>query len=99
MTVYRILVRYGLMTPKARKRRRDEYLRWERPEPMQLWQMDIVGGVRVQPQLVGPAIHEIRSPSHPGELVSPCGRRAGTTPRRVRRLPLRRAPRRSTFEH
>ena len=45
MTVYRILVRHGLMTPKARKRRRDEYLRWERPEPMQLWQMDIVGGV------------------------------------------------------
>jgi hypothetical protein len=33
-----------LMAPKARKRRED-YLRWERPEPMQLWQMDIVGGV------------------------------------------------------
>jgi transposase InsO family protein len=45
MTVYRILIRHGLVTPKTRKRRREEYLRWERPEPMQLWQMDIVGGV------------------------------------------------------
>jgi transposase InsO family protein len=45
MTVYRILIRHGLVTPKTRKRRREDYLRWERPEPMQLWQMDIVGGV------------------------------------------------------
>jgi transposase InsO family protein len=45
MTVYRILIRNGLMAPKARKRRREDYVRWERPEPMQLWQMDIVGGV------------------------------------------------------
>ncbi len=45
MTVYRILVRHGLIAPKHRKRRRDQYLRWERPEPMQLWQMDIVGSV------------------------------------------------------
>jgi transposase InsO family protein len=44
-TVYRILVRHGLIAPKRRKRRRDEYVRWERPEPMQLWQMDIVGSV------------------------------------------------------
>ncbi len=45
MTVYRILIRHGLIAPASRKRRRDEYVRWERPEPMQLWQMDIVGGV------------------------------------------------------
>jgi transposase InsO family protein len=45
MTVYRILVRHGLVTPKSRRRRRDDYLRWERPEPMQLWQIDIVGSV------------------------------------------------------
>jgi transposase InsO family protein len=43
MTVYRILIRHGLVVPKRRKRR--DYLRWERPEPMQLWQMDIVGSV------------------------------------------------------
>jgi transposase InsO family protein len=45
MTVYRILIRHGLIAPVSRKRGKDEYLRWERPEPMQLWQMDIVGGV------------------------------------------------------
>ena len=38
ITAYRILVRHGLIAPKTRKRRRDSYLRWERPEPMQLWQ-------------------------------------------------------------
>jgi transposase InsO family protein len=45
MTVYRILIRHGLVAPRNRKRRRDDYVRWERPEPMQLWQMDIVGGI------------------------------------------------------
>jgi transposase InsO family protein len=44
MTVYRILLRHGLISPVRRKRRQD-YLRWERPAPMQLWQLDIVGGV------------------------------------------------------
>jgi transposase len=45
MTVDRILVRHGLIAAKKRKQGRDNYMRWERPEPMQLWQMDIVGGV------------------------------------------------------
>ncbi|GIG17613.1 hypothetical protein Cme02nite_59450 [Catellatospora methionotrophica] len=45
MTVYRILVRHGLIRPQPRGRRREDFRRWERPEPMQLWQMDIVGGV------------------------------------------------------
>jgi transposase InsO family protein len=44
-TLYRILVRNGLLEPKTRKKRRSEYLRWERAVPMELWQMDIVGGV------------------------------------------------------
>jgi transposase InsO family protein len=44
MTVYRILLRHSLISPVRRKRRQD-YLRWERPAPMQLWQLDIVGGV------------------------------------------------------
>jgi transposase InsO family protein len=31
--------------PRPRKRPRDSYRRWQRPAPMQLWQIDIVGGV------------------------------------------------------
>ena len=45
MSVYRALVRHGLIQPKARRRAREDYLSWERDEPMELWQMDIVGGV------------------------------------------------------
>ncbi len=44
-SVYRALVRNGLIDPMARKRKRSDYVRWERPGPMQLWQMDIMGGV------------------------------------------------------
>lgn len=45
MSVYRVLVRHGLIEPQPRKRPRDSYRRWERDEPMALWQLDIVGGV------------------------------------------------------
>ena len=44
-TVNRILIRHGLVVKRKRKRARDSYQRWERPGPMQLWQLDIVGGV------------------------------------------------------
>jgi len=33
--------------PQARKRKRADYKRWERSRAMELWQMDIVGGVRL----------------------------------------------------
>jgi transposase InsO family protein len=42
-SVYRALVRHGLIDPKARKRRRQDYRRWERSRAMELWQMDVVG--------------------------------------------------------
>ena len=45
MTVYRILIRHGLMTPAQRRRGRKDYIRWQRDRPMELWQMDIVGGI------------------------------------------------------
>ena len=45
MSVYRVLVRHGLIEPAPRKRPRDSYVRWERDAPMALWQLDIVGGV------------------------------------------------------
>ena len=43
--VYRALVRHGLIEPKERRRRLPEYRRWERGRPMELWQLDVVGGV------------------------------------------------------
>jgi transposase InsO family protein len=44
-TINRILIRLGLVRPRKRKRPKDSYQRWQRPGPMQLWQLDIVGGV------------------------------------------------------
>jgi transposase InsO family protein len=45
MSVYRVLVRHGLIEPHPRRRPRDSYVRWERDAPMALWQMDLVGGI------------------------------------------------------
>jgi transposase InsO family protein len=44
-TVYRTLVRNGLIEPKSRRRRRDQYRRWERPVAMELWQMDVTASL------------------------------------------------------
>jgi len=44
-TVYRVLTRHQLVCAAVRKRRRQDYRRWQRPAPMQLWQMDIMGSV------------------------------------------------------
>jgi len=43
--VYRALVRHRLIDPQQRRRRRSDYKRWERARSMELWQMDIMGGV------------------------------------------------------
>lgn len=45
-SIYRCLVRHGLIIPEARRRRRGDYKRWERSRAMELWQMD-GGGVRL----------------------------------------------------
>ena len=44
-TVYRVLVRHGLVAARKRKRRRQDYKRWQREEPTQLWQLDVTGSV------------------------------------------------------
>ena len=44
-SVYRCLKRHNLIELRRRKKRRDEFRRWERDRPMQLWQMDVMGGV------------------------------------------------------
>ena len=43
--VYRALTRAGVIEPGARRRRRESWKRWERGAPMELWQMDVVGGI------------------------------------------------------
>jgi transposase InsO family protein len=45
--IYRCLVREGLIAPQKRRRKRSDYRRWERNRPMELWQMDVMGGVRL----------------------------------------------------
>jgi transposase InsO family protein len=45
MAVYRALLRHGLIEPQGRRKRLPAYKRWERGRPMELWQMDVVGGV------------------------------------------------------
>jgi transposase InsO family protein len=52
-TINRIFARQGLVVPRPRKRPRDSYRRWQRPGPMQLWQIDIVGGVMIADERTG----------------------------------------------
>jgi transposase InsO family protein len=42
--VYRALARLNLIDPGARRPRDRRWKRWERGTPMELWQMDVVGG-------------------------------------------------------
>jgi transposase InsO family protein len=55
-TVNRILLRHGLVIGRARRRKRSDYVRWQRPAAMQLWQLDIVFG----PRLVDTTTGELR---------------------------------------
>jgi transposase InsO family protein len=47
-SIYRCLKRHGLIELRRRRKRRDEFKRWERDHPMQLWQMDVMGGVMLE---------------------------------------------------
>jgi transposase InsO family protein len=44
-SIYRALLRSGLIEDKARRKKLPTYKRWERGRSMELWQMDVVGGV------------------------------------------------------
>lgn len=55
-TVHRILVRHGLVVERARRKKRSDYVRWQRPAAMALWQLDIVYG----PRLVDTRSGEVR---------------------------------------
>ncbi len=43
--IYRLLKRSNLIDPNARRKRDRKFKRWERAGAMELWQMDVVGGV------------------------------------------------------
>jgi transposase InsO family protein len=45
--IYRCLVRHRLIQPKPRRRRREDYKRWQRSRSMELWQMDVLGNVKL----------------------------------------------------
>jgi hypothetical protein len=45
MAIYRALLRHGLIQPGAKRKKLPTYKRWERGRAMELWQMDVVGGV------------------------------------------------------
>jgi transposase InsO family protein len=47
-SIYRCLKRHGLIELRRRRKRREEFRRWERDRPMQLWQMDVMGGVELE---------------------------------------------------
>jgi transposase InsO family protein len=44
-SIYRVLVRNGLIQPRSRRRAKASYRRWERARPMELWQLDVMGGI------------------------------------------------------
>jgi transposase InsO family protein len=46
--IYRSLLRHRLIEPKATRKKLVTYKRWERGRPMELWQMDIVGGILLE---------------------------------------------------
>jgi transposase len=50
--VSRALRRLGLVVPAAARRPRRSYRRWERGRAMELWQMDVMGGVLLADYLV-----------------------------------------------
>ena len=46
-SIYRCLVRHHLIEVEPRRRKKADYKRWERSRSMELWQMDVVGGVQL----------------------------------------------------
>ena len=63
-SIYRCLVRHRLIEPAPRRRRRQDFKRWERSRAVELWQMDIVGRGSSSP--TAPS-----SPVSPGSTTTP----------------------------
>jgi hypothetical protein len=69
-TIYRAIVRAGLIEPDRRRRRAERFKRWERATAMELWQLDVVGGFALADGSHAKALTGIddhsRSASRPG---------------------------------
>lgn len=52
-TIDRILIRHGLVRQRKAKRPRSSFKRFQRPAPMQLWGIDIVGGIELVDTITG----------------------------------------------
>jgi hypothetical protein len=44
-SIYRCLKRHGLIDLRRRRKRREDFGRWERDRLMQLWQINVMGGL------------------------------------------------------
>jgi hypothetical protein len=62
--IYRALVRAKMIDPQARRRRDEHWRRWERGEPRELWQMDVVGGFALADGRRAKALTGIDDPTH-----------------------------------
>ena len=86
-SIYRCLKRHSLIELRRRRRRRDEYRRWERDRPMQLWQMDVMGGVMLEDgtdlKVVTGVDDHSRSASQRGWSAAPLLRRSVRSSPRV----------------
>jgi hypothetical protein len=47
-SIYRCRKRHGLIDLRRRRKRREDFGRWERDRLMQLWQIDVMGGVMLE---------------------------------------------------
>jgi hypothetical protein len=47
-SIYRCLKRHGLIDLRRRRKRREDFRRWERDRLMRLWRIDVMGGVMLE---------------------------------------------------
>jgi hypothetical protein len=76
-SIYRALVRNGLIQPRPRRRPKADYRRWERAWPMELWQLDVMGGIWLTD---GRELKAVTGIDDHSRSVSPPGSSSGPMP-------------------
>jgi hypothetical protein len=72
-SIYRALVRNGLIQPRPRRQAKTNYRRWERARPMELWQLDVMGGIWLTDGRERKAVTGIDDHSRFCVAARPCG--------------------------